>query len=205
MHMIKIILFDVDGVLVDGELFSRRLARDHGITLEMTRSFFAGPFSECLVGQADLKQVLLDYMREWGWQHSIDDFLSFWFSEHSINEPLLISVQHLRQQGIPCYLATNQEQYRTAYILEEMGFAQKFDGIFSSAHVGQVKSQPAFFEHVLRKLNGIAAHEILFWDDSAPNIATARQFGLQAEIYTTFADFTRKMSRYLDQNDTMLQ
>ena len=203
--MIKIILFDVDGVLVDGELFSRHLARDHGITLEMTRPFFAGPFSECLVGLADLKQVLPDYVREWGWQRSIDDFLSYWFSKHSINEPLLHIIQQLRQQGIRCYLATNQEHYRTAYILNEMGFAQKFEGIFSSAHVGQVKSQPAFFEHVLRKLNGIAAHEILFWDDSAPNIVTARQSGLQAEIYTTFADFTIKMSRYLDQNDTMLQ
>ena len=93
---------------------------------------------------------------------------------------------------------------KALHVLEEMGFAQKFDGTFSSAHVGQVKSQPAFFEHVLGKLNGIAEHEILFWDDSAPNIVTARQSGLQAEIYTTFADFTIKMSRYLDQNDTML-
>ncbi|MFL5663923.1 MAG: HAD family hydrolase [Ktedonobacteraceae bacterium] len=203
--MIKIMLFDVDGVLVNGELFSRHLARDHGITPDTTSPFFTGPFFECLVGQADLKQILPSYVQEWGWQHSIDDFLSYWFSTYSMNEPLLHIIQQLRQQGIPCYLATNQEQYRTAYILEEMGFAQKFDGIFSSAHVGQVKSQPAFFEHVLRKLNGIAAHEILFWDDSAPNVATARQSGLQAEIYTTFADFTIKMSRYLDQNDATLQ
>jgi FMN phosphatase YigB (HAD superfamily) len=68
-----------------------------------------------------------------------------------------------------------------------------------------VKSQPAFFEHVLRKLNGIAAHEILFWDDSAPNIATARQSGLQAEIYTTFADFNAKMHSYLGDTYTTLQ
>ena len=86
-----------------------------------------------------------------------------------------------------------------------MGFAQKFDGSFSSAHVGQVKNQPAFFEHVLRQLDGTKAHEILFWDDSAPNIATARQSGLQAEIYTSFADFNVKMSRYLGNTDLRLQ
>jgi len=36
------------------------------------------------------------------------------------------------------YLATNQEKYRTAYLLDQMGFGRQFDGIFSSAYVGYV-------------------------------------------------------------------
>ncbi|HKV59544.1 MAG TPA: hypothetical protein VJO32_14720 [Ktedonobacteraceae bacterium] len=40
--MIKAVLFDVDGVLSAHELFSMRLARDHGITTEITAPFF-GP------------------------------------------------------------------------------------------------------------------------------------------------------------------
>src|SRR5581483_7257701 len=132
--MIRVLLFDVDGVLANGEQFSKRLARDYGVTAEMTASFFNGSFLECLVGNADLKQELISHLKQWGWHGSVDEFLHYWFiSEHVIDEPLVNRVQQLRQKGIRCYLATNQEQYRTAYILHEMGFADAFDGIFSSA------------------------------------------------------------------------
>jgi putative hydrolase of the HAD superfamily len=188
--MIKTILFDVDGVLVRGEPFSYYLERDYGISREKTRAFFKTIFPDCLIGNADLKQELIAHLQQWGWHKPVDEFLQYWFvSEHNIDEALVEHVQQLRQQGIPCYLATNQERYRTAYILEQMGFADKFDGIFSSAHIGYMKPQAAFFEQVIRELGNISTHDILFWDDSPGNIAAAREVGLQAELYTNFADF----------------
>lgn len=68
--MIRVLLFDVDGVLANGEQFSKRLARDYGITAEMTAPFFSGPFLQCLVGNADLKHVLKSQLAQWGWQDS---------------------------------------------------------------------------------------------------------------------------------------
>lgn len=56
--MIKVMLFDVDGVLVNGYSFSGRLASDYGITQETTISFFKGRFGECLVGKADLNSKI---------------------------------------------------------------------------------------------------------------------------------------------------
>ena len=195
--MITVVLFDVDGVLVNGAPFSRHLARDHGISLDRTRGFFTGIFNECLVGRADLKQELPVYLEQWGWSGSVDAFLRYWFvSEHIINEPLVAAVQQLREQGIRCYIATNQESYRTAYILERMGFVQQFDGSFSSAHVGYMKHEKAFFEHVLRNLE-LPGQEIVFWDDSPGNIEIARQVGLHAEVYKNLPDFIDKMNMYL--------
>lgn len=197
--MLKVLLFDVDGVLVNGEPFSQQLARDYGITLEMTTPFFKGPFFECLVGRADLKQEIADYLPQWGWQRSVDEFLAGWFSsETCIDEALLASIQRLRQQGLPCYLATNQERYRTAYILNEMGFVSKFEGIFSSAHIGYMKHEPAFFASVLAAFPGVQAQEILFWDDSPGNVATARAAGMQAELYIDFSVYKKQMSNYLE-------
>jgi len=195
--MIKAILFDVDGVLAIGESFSKILAREQGITKEMAAPFYRDQFYKCLIGEADLKQELATYLPQWEWRGSIDEFLHYWLtSEHVINQPLINAIQQLREQGIRCYIATNQEKYRTQYILEQMGFAEQFDGMFSSAHIGYMKNNNAFFEHVLRELTSARAQEILFWDDAVDNVATAREVGLKAEVYSNFADFEQKMREY---------
>lgn len=195
---LKAALFDVDGVLVQGGPFSTHLARDYGISTEKTAAFFRGRFLECLVGRADLKEELVPHLHQWGWQGSVDEFVDYWFRcEHNINEALVHAVQQLRQRGIRCYMATHQEKYRTAYILEQMGLGEKFDGMFSSAAIGCMKHETAFFEHVLHKLDGIEPEAVMFWDDSTGNIAVAKEVGLRAELYRDFAGFEEKMKRYL--------
>lgn len=195
--MIKTLLFDVDGVIVTGEPWGQELARSYGITEEMRRPFFREAFQPCLVGKADLKEVLAPYLAQWGWPHSIETFLDYWFCrERTVDEQLLQAVQRLRQRGIPCYIATQQERYRTAYIQNEMGLASLFDGMFSSVDLGTMKSDPAFFATILRELDGDRAEEVLFWDDTSRNVATAQSVGIQAELYSNFADFARKMQKY---------
>jgi putative hydrolase of the HAD superfamily len=195
--MISTILFDVDGVLVVSESFSVTLARDYQITPEMTAPFFRGPFEQCLVGKADLKAEIASHLPQWGWRGSVEAFLDLWFSSsQQIDAALLAAAQRLRQQGIRCYLATNQERYRTEYLLTQMGLAAQFDGCFSSAHLGYTKDHPAFFQAVLRALPGTRASDILFWDDSPANVETARAAGLRAELYTSFASFEQQMRLY---------
>src|SRR5437762_9253733 len=105
--MLKVLLFDVDGVLSIGEAWYKHLERDHGITREMTREFFTTAFKECLIGKADTKEKIAPYLPQWGWRGSADDFLEYWFSHEAYrNEPLLASVLELRQQGKACYIAT---------------------------------------------------------------------------------------------------
>lgn len=194
--MIKILLFDVDGVLLVGEPWHKDLAQTYHITNEMLAPFFRGPFQACLLGKADLKEELATYLPGWGWSRSVDDFIDYWFRRHTRDEKLLQTIQQLRQSGIPCYLATQQERYRTAYILQELGFSQLFDGMFSSAHIGYMKNQPQFFETLLRELDRRQPAEMLFWDDSAGNVATAKSVGIQAEVYSNFASFLLTMRNY---------
>jgi putative hydrolase of the HAD superfamily len=197
--LIKVVLFDVDGVLADGGMFSQHLERDYGITQQMVGPFFKGSFQQCLVGSADLKQELVQHLQQWGWQGSVDEFVDYWFrSEHSINEPLVQAVQQMRQSGLRCYLATDQEKYRTAYILDHMGFANSFDGMFSSAHIGYTKRDQRFFAHILQALPDVKATEILFWDDTPAKVESARAADLQAEVYHDFASFMEKMKQYLE-------
>jgi putative hydrolase of the HAD superfamily len=194
--MITTILFDVDGVLLIGEPWYKDLASVYGITNEMHGSFFKDSFQPCLVGQADLKEALTPYLTRWGWPHSVEDFIDYWFRHHTIHEELLQYIQQLRKRGLKCYLATQQERYRTNYILHNLGFTHLFDGVFSSADVGSMKSDPLFFETVLREIGTCQPEEVLFWDDSAGNVATARSLGIQAEVYRDFASFALTMREY---------
>src|SRR5579885_2417400 len=139
--MIKVLLFDVDGVLVTGDRWDKHLERDHGITSIMTQEFFIHTWDACVIGKADTKEELAPYLQQWGWKGTTDEFLAYWFrAEQTIKEPLLDAIQTLRGQGKACYIATMQEQYRTAYILQGMGFEKQFDGIFSSAFIGYKKN-----------------------------------------------------------------
>src|ERR1700753_989596 len=120
--MIDVVLFDVDGVLANGKPFSFYLERDYGITTDMASAFFRHKFVPCLIGEADLKVEISDYLQQWGWTKSVDELLDYWFTcEHIIDQLLIDYVEQLRQQGTPCYLATQQEKYRTASLLDKMG------------------------------------------------------------------------------------
>ena len=82
---IKAICFDADGVVVNPQMqFSKHLKREHGISPEMTRSFFNGIFNDCLVGKANLSEVLPNYLQGWNWKGSVDEFIATWLERDHV-------------------------------------------------------------------------------------------------------------------------
>jgi putative hydrolase of the HAD superfamily len=192
--MLKILLLDADGVLINGGSFSTHLEREYGIPRKRTQPFFLVPFKDCILGNTDLKEALAPHLPEWGWDKGVDAMLKFWFeAEHVIDEPLVAYAQQLRNKGVRCYVATNQERHRAAYMLNEMGFAKSFDGLFASAHLGHKKPDLTFYAKVMESLPGIAKEEVVFWDDTEQSVVAAREFGWKAETYTGFEEFEEKM------------
>ncbi len=198
--MIKAVIFDIDGVLINGEQFSTILERDHGISKERTLPFFSGIFQDCLVGNADLKQELAIHLKEWGWDKTVEEFLHYWFtSEQNIDHDLIAFINALKKQGIHVYVATNQEKYRTDHLWNELGFSKIFRAMFSSAHLGHQKHEAKFFDKVMEQLDGVKKSEVILWDDTQKNIDTAKAAGLHAEYYHNLDEFKVRMQHYLPQ------
>lgn len=192
--MIKAIIFDTDGMTVNSEMFSVQFNKDYGVPMDNLLPFFKNEFQPCLVGRADLKKEIESYLPKWGWKDSVDKFLNYWFdAENHVDKRIVEAVEKIKKSGIKCYLATNQEKYRTQYLRNEMGFSKIFDEVFSSAEVGYKKPQPEFFEYILKEIE-LSKDEVQFWDDTEKNIQGAKEFGFDAQLYQNFEGFAANLN-----------
>ncbi len=193
--MIKVIIFDVDGVLIpEKRRFSLTLEKDYGISLEKSLEFFNGPFQECLVGNLDLKESIHPYLAKWGWSKGVEALLDIWFKlERDLDKELIKYVNELREEGVLCFLATNNEKHRFQYLLREVGLENTFDGAYSSASLGCKKPSNEFFQKIFDELKDVQKNEVLFVDDSAENIEGAKNFGINTEFYTSIENLKEKI------------
>lgn len=197
----KAILFDVDGVIIRGELFGVHFQREHGISAAEMRPFYTGVFQDCLTGKADLKEVLTPWLEKWKWTGTPDEFMQAWFDyETVVDQKILDFVRSLQEKAIKCYLATNQEKYRTQYLRDTMGFEKIFDGVFSSADIGSKKPDADFYEFVCSTLEkeGINRSEIVYTDDSASCVESAKALGIESFTYTEFSAFQAYLTQFIE-------
>src|SRR3989339_1045871 len=197
--MMKVLLLDVDGVVIQGEQFATHLEQQYGISRKEASVFFHGEFEQCLVGKADLKKILPTYLKRWGWRHSVEEVMQQWFiSESSVDQQLIQYIQTLRQRGIQCCAATNQEKYRSEYLVHTLQFEKFFDAVFCSCTIGYTKRSQDFFQHIITALPDSSKTQIVFWDDALVHVQVAQSVGIHAELYETFEQFQRVMQqRYL--------
>ncbi|MFC4452527.1 HAD-IA family hydrolase [Deinococcus sonorensis] len=189
----RVLLMDVDGVLVTPpSMYGSVMLQRHPETM---LRFFKGPFLEASCGRADLPDLLPPLLAELGYTGTREQFMLDWFRhEDHLNRPLLEAVRALRQDGWPCYLATNQERHRLHYLLHDMQLSEVVDGELASCSVGVRKPDPAYYQRVTERLQR-APGQIVFWDDDPGNVQAAQAAGWQAHLYRDVAQFRQTMSR----------
>lgn len=201
--MIKAIIFDADGVMVQSTYLSTRLLdkneatkwrwnKDLDVSKEVLDKFFGGPFQDCLVGKSDLKIEVEKVKKDWNWGGSVDELLEYWFRDEAnkVDERFEAVIGDLKKKGIVCGLGTNNEKHRTNDLVNNKGLGKWFAKHlhFSSSNVGHKKPEPEYFAKVTRLL-GFAPEEIAFWDDDVKNVEAAKLHGWQANHYTDFDKF----------------
>jgi len=183
----KVVLFDADGVLtVPGELFSHVYARSHGLNVEPFERFFKGIFQTAILGKTDLKDLILKHEDIW---HCDDPnaLVKQWLESEDVrNEEALKVINQLRKAGVKCYLATNQEKYRGAYMRKVM-FKDMFDDYFISSEMGVKKPDRVYFECIIAKIQDddptVKPKDIIFIDDTKSHVDGAKETGIDARLY----------------------
>lgn len=194
--MIKAVIYDSDGMLTHGERFSDTYSKKYNLPIEIMTPFFTGPFKDCLIGKADLKEELENgWLEKWNWSESVDNLLAYWFSTGAkLDTEILRTISNVKAR---CLLATNQEKYRTNYLIEKFKYDTVFEKVFSSAYIGSKKPEGVFFDHIIgylrNKDSSIEKESVLFWDDDLDNIHGAKDYGLQTIMFTDTNSYKEEM------------
>ena len=101
-----------------------------------------------LRGQGDFLNIVGDVLARWGCAGRSAHVLRAW-QDIAVDRAVLQVVGELRQAGVCCALATNQNAHRARYMSDELGYARAFDHAFYSCDIGFTKPDPRFFRAVL--------------------------------------------------------
>ena len=189
--MINTIIFDIGNVLLDFDymthfrrLFDEETAqtianisiRDLKVWQEMDRSVLSYEEAVNLVvqGAPHLEKEI---------RFAIDDLYN------SIDSyPYSVDwVRSLKEKGYRVYILSNFGEKPFETCKPRMPFLQYVDGQVISYQVREVKPNPAIYQALCNKFS-IDPQEAVFIDDSAINIAGAKDFGLHTILFTDYAD-----------------
>jgi len=178
---IRHILFDADGVLQ--HMPGGWEAGAEPYLGEQTAEFLSRLFAAellSLAGQGEFLPLVAAALADFGVTAPLDEvYRSIWLRMEPV-EPSLAIVRGLRRNGYGVHLGTNQERNRAAHMREVLGYDALFDISCYSWELGARKPEPAFFAEAARRI-GVDPATILFIDDSARNVAAARDAGFAAE------------------------
>ena len=124
----------------------------------------------------------------------MDAYLNEWFTTGTLpDEEVLALVKTIRDSGMKCYLATDQEKHRADYMDTVLKFNQLFDGAFYSCNLGHQKSEQEYFIKITKELN-LNPEEIAYWDDDQTNVQTAQSTGIKSYFYTDIEKFKKELA-----------
>jgi putative hydrolase of the HAD superfamily len=181
---IRHVLFDADGVLQDVPGGWETAAEPY--LGERTTEFLRRVWDDelaALSGQADLLPLVATALADFGVTAALAEVhRAIWLRIEPVEQTVEL-VRALRRSGYGVHLGTNQDRHRAAHMHDVLGYGALFDVCCYSWELGARKPQPAFFAEAARRI-GAPPAAILFVDDSARNIAGARDAGFAAEQWT---------------------
>jgi putative hydrolase of the HAD superfamily len=174
---LRAVLWDADGVLQrHGEDWVAEYAGFGGVPDGFIEDVWAAEVPLMVGG--DFPAAVAAVAERYDVDAPLEALLSRWRGMRVVTETAEV-VTELRAAGVGCYLATNQNPYRCAWMREHLDYAGLLDGAFYSCELGAAKPTAAFFGTILTELD-LAPEQVGFVDDNAANVEAATALGIRA-------------------------
>lgn len=185
--MLKALLLDLDGVL-------RVWRADNAAYAEQATGLPAGAILEAAFTDELLQAVIRGCVTDEAWRQQIvaklrasfpkvdaRQAVKLWSASPGEIDSETLELARVCRRRITVVLVTNATSRLTAD-LEQLGVVGEFDHIVNSSDVGFSKPRAELYQAALQKA-GVAPHEAYFVDDSAENVAAARELGIAGHVF----------------------
>ncbi len=186
--MIKNIIFDFGGVLVDWN--PRYVYRSYFKTEEEMEYFLENICSNDWNSRQDCGHLMADATRERAaefpeYKEAIEMFYANWETMlHSDIPETAVFLREAKAAGYGIYGLTNWSHETIHVAYERYPVFSEFDGIVVSGVEKLLKPDPRLYQILLERY-GLKADECVFLDDNQANVDAANAMGIKAIRFTT--------------------
>ena len=190
-------LFDADGVIQGARHgWMEELTAWGGSRAEEFLLAVAAADVACLTGE-DFGAAMREVLRQFEISAPLEEVIDrqFWIE---IRPLMLDAVRAVRDLGLRCGLATNQQNLRGSYMRNSLGFESIFDEQFYSFELGFAKPATGYFQAIMDRI-AVAPNRVLVIDAHDGNVASAREIGIHSELFPSdggVAALTQILARY---------
>lgn len=199
--MIRAVIFDMDGVILDSEkLYCRfwmEAAREAGYDWQMEHSLkirsMAGEFAEPFMQEIFGEEFDLETIRA---RRRV--LMSAYVREHPIEKKPGIDelLEYLNRHYFKTAVATASDETRAMTYLDELGLLNKFNQVISTAMVSHGKPMPDVYRHACRVL-GEKPEACIAVEDSPNGILSAYRAGCKPVMVPDLTQPDEELSKLL--------
>ncbi len=190
--MIKNIVLDVGGVILDDSAFTK--ARDNLDVTKLRENEVS--FSKCLLGKMEVAEFI-NILRRLGKEY--EEYATVLSPENYeknlpvINETVELMYK-LKEQGYKIYIFSNITQPTLEYLKKKVDIENLVDDMVCSHIEHFMKPDVKFYERLIQKLN-LNKNETIFFDDKIKNVEVGNSVGIKSVQFNSISDILKSLEK----------